>query len=212
MSSQDSSEFPCKWDTIEKLPENPPTQCCWAIKGKKCSFCWRIRHIYGKMLQRCFNPKYTSFCWYGARGITVCEEWRNSFHAFRKWAISNGYDPKLVLDRKNTLGHYFPENCRWVNRQQNSWNQRLHDKSTSGYKGVYWDKERLQWCCHIHLNDRGIFLGRFQNKEAAGRAYDAAALRLFGKEFAHLNFPEVNDERDCPNDGCGTSPRNDEAH
>jgi len=51
---------------------------------------------------------------YVDRGITVCDEWLNSFLKFHDWAVNNGYDPKLQLDRRDNSKGYSPENCRFV--------------------------------------------------------------------------------------------------
>lgn len=57
---------------------------------------------------------------YGGRGITICDEWRDNFQAFYDWAISNGYDDNLTIDRINNDGNYEPSNCQWVDtRTQN---------------------------------------------------------------------------------------------
>lgn len=53
---------------------------------------------------RCYNPKDKRYERYGGRGITVCDEWRNSFEAFRDWALSNGYSDELTIDRIDTNG------------------------------------------------------------------------------------------------------------
>lgn len=55
--------------------------------------------------------------WYA--GIDTCPEWKK-FEGFRDWAIANGYEPGLSLDRLNPLGNYEPSNCEWVSRAENS--------------------------------------------------------------------------------------------
>jgi hypothetical protein len=66
------------------------------------------------MKKRCFNEKNPKYLRYGGRGITVCEEWKNDPVAFIEWALSNGYGPKLSLDRRNNNGNYEPSNCRFA--------------------------------------------------------------------------------------------------
>lgn len=81
---------------------------------------------YHNMNSRCYNPKDTNYPNYGGRGITVCEEWRKGSRLrslnFMNWAMSNGYEEHLTLDRINVNGNYCPENCRWVTQkvQQNN--------------------------------------------------------------------------------------------
>lgn len=88
---------------------------------------YRLRSIWHNMRQRCGNPKDRGFKWYGARGIRVCAEWQNDFRAFEAWALSNGYQHGLTIDRRdNDLG-YSPGNCRWSTIKEQERNRRNND-------------------------------------------------------------------------------------
>lgn len=53
--------------------------------------------IWSNMKSRCYCKTATRYERYGARGITVCEEWRNNFLAFQEWSLSNGYKKDFLL-------------------------------------------------------------------------------------------------------------------
>lgn len=82
----------------------------------------RLYRIWAGMRDRCNNPKAKRWDRYGGRGITICREW-DEYIAFEKWALSNGYDKSLTIDRKNNNGNYEPSNCRWADRLTQSRNQ-----------------------------------------------------------------------------------------
>ncbi len=65
------------------------------------------------MRQRIFNKNTKSYKHYGGRGINICEEW-NSFENFKNWALANGYEESLTLERKKVNEDYCPENCTWI--------------------------------------------------------------------------------------------------
>ena len=73
--------------------------------------------------QRCYNPRCGCYKYYGARGIRMCDEWRNDYTAFRDWALSNGYKEALQIDRIDNDGNYEPSNCRWVTPSENMLNR-----------------------------------------------------------------------------------------
>ena len=94
----------------------------------------RLHGVWADMLTRCYNDKVKSYKNYGGRGIGVCDEWRNDYAAFRKWALANGYDPnakrgKCTIDRIDNDGNYCPENCRWVDMHVQRVNQRPRKQS-----------------------------------------------------------------------------------
>ena len=88
----------------------------------------RIYNIHNGIIQRCYNPKATSYKNYGGRGITVCDEWLNSFQAFHDWAMSHGYSDDLSIDRIDVDGNYEPSNCRWATAREQRMNQRRMQK------------------------------------------------------------------------------------
>jgi hypothetical protein len=77
---------------------------------------------WDSMIQRCTNPNASYFHRYGGRGITVCSEWLD-FASFSKWALANGYNADLQLDRIDNDAGYQPDNCRFVTPKLNSLNK-----------------------------------------------------------------------------------------
>lgn len=89
--------------------------------------------VWNSMCHRCTNPKNTSYSRYGAVGITVCTEWLNSFDAFADWAIANGWEKGLHIDKdikSKELGitppMYSPTTCTIVTPRENT----LHSTAT----------------------------------------------------------------------------------
>lgn len=80
----------------------------------------RLHRIWRSLKQRCYNPNNGSYQWYGAKGVTVCAEWLESFAAFAEWSLANGYSDTLTIDRRRAADPYSPSTCRWVTREVNS--------------------------------------------------------------------------------------------
>ncbi len=87
----------------------------------------RLYSIWEGMKTRCYNKNAYGYEWYGARGIIVCDKWRDDFQAFYDWALANGYKDGLTIDRIDVNGNYEPENCQWLTRGENT-KKRFQDK------------------------------------------------------------------------------------
>lgn len=99
------------------------------LKNKKhCLVNTRIYRIWGGIKSRCLNKNSHIYKYYGGRGITVCNEWKNNFMSFYNWAMNNGYKDNLTIDRIDVNGNYEPSNCRWASiktQERNRRNNRL---------------------------------------------------------------------------------------
>ena len=84
----------------------------------------RLYHIWYNMKQRCYNVNVKDYKYYGACGIKMCDNWKNDYQLFKKWAINNGYKDDLTIDRINNDGNYEPDNCRWLTIQEQQFNKR----------------------------------------------------------------------------------------
>lgn len=112
----------------------------------------RLYHVWYGMMYRCYNPNCEGYKNYGGRGIVICDEWRNDYFAFKKWAYESGYDDKApkgvcTIDRIDVNGNYEPSNCRWATTIQQGRNTRRNLLVT--YNGE--TKPLSEWCEELNL-------------------------------------------------------------
>lgn len=129
---------------------------CYAKDKKKEVIHGLSKHplyrIWLGIKQRCYNLNAKRFQDWGGRGITMCDEWRNDFQAFYDWAIANGYEKGLSIDRINNNDNYTPENCRFTTVVEQQRNMRRNNMIE--YRGE--TKTLSEWCEILNLNYNNV--------------------------------------------------------
>lgn len=133
-------------------------------------------------------------------------KWQSMDHIYTDYAMTtknrkNIYMHRLIMNTKSDehIDHINgngldnrKSNLRIANKQINAYNSRKRitykgKNSSSGYKGV--SKEDKRWRCRIRINNKDIYLGRFDTEEQAAEMYDLMAKKYIGR-FVKLNFPD----------------------
>lgn len=153
--------------------ENPSYK--HGMKGTKVYYAWLA------MRKRCYLKTNASYKDYGARGITVCKRWKESFEEFYK-DMGDPPSKSHSLDRKNNEGNYHKRNCRWATITEQNYNRRFWKvKTSTGFRGVHASRNKFI------VQVRHINRGTYSTAEEAAKVYDKIATKEFGKR-AVLNF------------------------
>lgn len=112
----------------------------------------RLHREWRKIKQRCTNKNNTRWSDYGGRGICVCQEWMDSYEAFRDWALANGYRDDLTIERRDVNGNYCPENCCWATNQEQQHNRRNNHYIT--YNGE--THTITEWARIYNMSENGL--------------------------------------------------------
>lgn len=117
------------------------------------------------MKRRCYDKNLYAYKNYGARGITVCDEWVESFETFRDWANANGYKQGLTIDRIDNNKGYSPDNCRWTTIKVQCNNRRTNHILTLNKES----HTISEWSEIVGI-PRSVLLGRIKNGWPVERA------------------------------------------
>ena len=176
------------------------TKSCGCYKSSKLSnrnkthglFHTRLYNTWADIKRRTLNPKNKRYSYYGGRGITICNEWKNDFMSFYNWAMLNGYEENkgISIDRIDNDENYCPENCRWTTSIVQNRNKRIRKDNTSGYKGVSYFKDGNKYKAVITINKEKIHLGLFPTAVEAGIAYNNYIIENNLEGFILNEIPE----------------------
>ena len=108
----------------------------------------RLYRIWGGMRRRCYETSNKDYCRYGKRGITVSKEWMHDFQSFYDWAMLNGYEDNLTIDRINNEGNYKASNCKWATVKEQNNNRSTNHLITYNGKTL----NIKQWADEIGIN------------------------------------------------------------
>lgn len=169
--------------------KNKYTKSCGCTNGTHKLRGHRLYHIWNQMKQRCNNKNYTNYEYYGARGITICEEWLDINNFINDMYPS--YKEGLSIDRIDNNKGYSKDNCRWSDKSTQVRNTRkIYSHNTSGYRGVHFNKKDKKWISQIVLNNKQIRLGNFNTAIEAAKAYDSYVIN---NKLEHtINFKKGN--------------------
>lgn len=117
------------------------------MKNKNTTHCMsktRLYRTFKGMMSRCYREKDIHYPAYGARGITICDEWLNDRSKFFEWALENGYSDDLTIERIDNDKGYSPDNCTWITKEMQYKNKRQNIMITYNGKTICaedWSKE-----------------------------------------------------------------------
>jgi len=148
-----------------------------STKCKKCGYKYAIHYIHNMsntrlytiwvdMKSRCNKNTSKVYKYYGGKGVKVCNEWSSDFMNFYNWAITNGYQDHLTIDRIDVNGNYEPANCRWITKQEQA-----NNKTTNHFITYNGETHTIkQWSNITGLSQEVIFGRIVRYKWAVERA------------------------------------------
>ena len=166
--------------TVEDIFNTPSTSAFYNKDNHE-----RLHNIWMSMKQRCYDKNNSKYKNYGAKGINIYEEWKNDFHSFEKWALENGYEKHLTIERRNIDKGYCPENCTWITLEAQAKNRSNNHKITYNGKTMI-----LQdWA-----NEVGIAASTIRKRLKSGWTVEDALYTPIGKKSSNFSQKEKNEK------------------
>ena len=151
-----------KYNLPRKLKEIPTYKIWWHIE------------------QRCRNPSDASYPNYGGRGITLDPVW-DDYLDFMDWSYSNGWEPKLTIERIDVNGNYSPDNCKWIPLGDQARNKRKYKNNKSGVTGIH--NFELRWMCSWYEEGN-----QFKTKSFSKKKYGDEVAKNMAIEYRKLQM------------------------
>ncbi len=112
-----------------------------------------LYNLYSSIKIRCYDKNHKDYNNYGGRGIKMCYRWKTNPKSFIEWAIQNGWDKGLQIDRINNNSDYRPDNCRFVTGKENSNNKRNNVRISFNNK----TQTLTQWAEELNININTLY-------------------------------------------------------
>ena len=144
----------------------------------------RLYRIWANAKYRCNNPNANNYKYYGGRGIDFYKGWEK-FAPFCKWALANGYNDELTLDRVDVDKGYSPQNCRWISVMEQENNRTNNTNYT--FDG---ETHTLAEWCRIYGLNYGTVLNRYANGKRGDELFRPTGKIREEDEFEDIRYSD----------------------
>lgn len=135
--------------------------------------------VWSAIKRRCYNKNCQDYPDYGGRGITMCDEWRNSFEAFYN-DMGSRPSSEHSIDRERNNEGYSKDNCRWATKEEQA-----NNKRTSIFYEINGESKTIaQWCQIYKVSYSFAFYRIKELGFSVEKAIDAAYEEL--KRMGHI--------------------------
>lgn len=149
-----------------------------------------IYNIWDGIKQRCYNKNSYAYKYYGDRGIAMSDLWVNDSYAFIQWALRNGWEKGLTIDRIESTKDYTPDNCRWVPMLDQIENKRMQYNNSTGYVGVHLNKALGKYEAYYSAGGKKVNCGYY---DTAIEASEARVLALKAENIKYKRTGSKNE-------------------